>query len=223
MVPGLVLCQVDLLYTAVPVPSYGGEVAVQLFDRAALGVAQIEIAIDQSPLDTIPLGQITLFGVEDIDVPGPCRLRIPADDATLFIDKAHDLPAVGLPSEPYDAIVRVPGNAETSDVAVEAHHLPCSVEAAHMFFDIGEACRGKDREPAVFGCQPILVPERFADLAVDDEARGVVEHEDVGARTESGLSLTQALTTIAAMASLSVTVVTLSRFLSDCSKLPALA
>jgi hypothetical protein len=205
-----VLGQVHLLDAAIPIPANGRQRPIQSFHRSPLGIAKIELTIDEAPLDTITFRQIAIFRVEHVDVPRPGSLRIPAYCSAILVNQPHDLTTIGLPSQAHHAIVGMPCNTQTSDLAVEAEHLPCPIEASHMLLDIGHSRRRKDGKATVLGGQSALAFERLTDLTVDDQPRCIVKDEDIGAGSRSGLSLIRALTTCSAIFSLSVTVLTLS-------------
>ena len=187
MIPGLIPGQIHLLHSAVPVPADRRHRAIELIDGAALGITHINLAADETPLDAIALAQVAFLEIEHVDMASRRFLRIPTDRASALIDKPNDLPSVAIPSQPGDAVIGAACHAKLRDVAFEAHDLPGRIETRHVLLDIGETDRRENRQTALFGGQAPFASESFADLAVDDEPRGVVENEDVRTCARAGL------------------------------------
>jgi hypothetical protein len=59
---------------------------VETFYGPALGILEVEILVDQTPLDTVAGRKIALLFLEHVDLGGAPQPRIPLDRPAMLID-----------------------------------------------------------------------------------------------------------------------------------------
>src|SRR3546814_8292715 len=150
MIPGPVDRKVDLLDALAPFPSDRCDRAVEPQHGAALGVLDVDLLVEEPPLDAVALGDLALLGQEHVDMGRLAEPRTPFDDAAMLVGQPPDLPALAVPADPHDAIVGVARNPQPRIVARALQTLAFAVEAGHLFLLSGHAGRGQDLKPMLF-------------------------------------------------------------------------